>query len=390
MHKLSICYVAFNYFPGQGLTEIYEFSRKIKEAGHNVYVIAAARQSEKIFEVVDGVKVIKIPVKTTKRKSLETLRFNLLASRVLLKMIVTNHIEIIHVFSYAFAVLIKLATFPSSRRVKWVYDIRSGPLEDRTKSSLIYKLVKILLRLESSLFNKTFVIDEAVKDEVLGHHTKKEIVIVPLGVDFEIFKPYGKNRSLLRGYDIREKDIILVYLGSLGKMRRLEKLIFAFKKACLEVKNLRLMVLGEGDDLQHLKTITKKLLLSDKVFFTGYINFSEVPKYLSAADIGISYVPIIPCFDAQPPIKTVEYLACSLPVIATSTKGNCLFINHKENGFLTKGDPDSLSKAMIRLCRNVNLRQKLAKNARTSIIQYDWRTIVKEKILPAYRKVLDD
>ena len=77
------------------------------------------------------------------------------------EMLKKNHIDVVHVFSYAFSVLIKLGLFwsLSARNVKWVYDVRSGPLEGREKPTLIYHLVKKLLKFESTFFDATFVID---------------------------------------------------------------------------------------------------------------------------------------------------------------------------------------------------------------------------------------
>lgn len=382
--KLSICYVAFSHYPGQGSTAVFEFSRNMAKRGHKVHVIAAAKPNEKTFEVVEKVVVRRIRVKTLKRRSLETLKFNILASRMLSKIIESHHVEIVHVFAYTSAFLIKF----TSRKAKWIYDIRSGPIEDRKKPSLLYQLGKKILKFESMFFDAIFIIDEAVKKEILGYNVPKKIFIAPLGADFQSFKPNGKNRTLLSGYGIQEKDIVLVYLGSISQKRRLVNLIQAMWKSSIKIQNLRLIILGEGGELKRLKLLAKKLSISGKIFFLGYIQYSEVPRFLLAADVAISYIPIVPAFNSQPSGKTVEYLACSLPVIATNTKGNRRFVINGINGVLCEDDPDSLSKAIIKLCLDVGFRNKLATNARHSIADYDWRTIVKEKILPAYRKVL--
>ena len=39
-----------------------EFSKKLKEMGHDVYVIAAGRNNERSFDVIDGVQITRIPV----------------------------------------------------------------------------------------------------------------------------------------------------------------------------------------------------------------------------------------------------------------------------------------------------------------------------------------
>jgi len=301
-----------------------------------------------------------------------------------------NHIDVVHIFSYTSSVLIRLMMlwFPRARNVKWVYDIRSGPLEGREKPSRIYNLAKKLLSLESTFFDATFFIDENVKSEILGNNSKKELFIAPSGADLLSSKRTTEDRSLLSKYCLEEKDIILVYSGNVSSRRKLSNLILAFWKAHMIVENLRLMILGEGDDLNHLKSLADDLSISDKVLFLGYVDYAEVPKFLSIADIAVSYVPIVPSYDAQPPVKTVEYLACSLPVIATSTKGNKRFIVHEWNGLLTDDDSSSLSKAIVRLSQEQNLREKLSQNAKSSVKDYDWRTIVNRRILPAYQRII--
>jgi len=384
MDKISVCYLSFNYYPGQGVTAFYEFSRKMRDKGHKIYVIAAARSDEKTFEVLDGIVIIRIPVKTTRKRSLESLRFNLIASRFIANI---PDLNIVHIFSYSFSFLVKLGSFYTSNKIKWVYDIRSGPLENKNTSSKIYKLVKFLIILESSLFNITFVISNELKNHIFGHNARKTVFIIPTGVDLNIFKKNINNNLLKENY-IKGKDIILVYLGSLSHRRRLKNLILAFSKSSMKIVNLKLFIIGNGDNIKYLKMLSKRLSISEKIYFIGYIDYFEVPKYISIADIAISYIPIIPSYDAQPPTKTIEYLACSLPVIATNTKGNQRFIVNGENGLLVGDDPDSVSKAIILLCEDIDFRKKLVKNTRSSIIEYDWRTIVEKKLLPAYIELL--
>ena len=71
MEKLTLCYVSFNYYPTQGLVVFSEFPRKLKELGHRIYVVCAARENETLFTNVKGICIIRIPVKTTKKRSLE-------------------------------------------------------------------------------------------------------------------------------------------------------------------------------------------------------------------------------------------------------------------------------------------------------------------------------
>lgn len=378
MERLSVCYISFSYYPGQGATALFEYSRNLARMGHEIYVIAATKRREEIYENVDKVVVRRIPVKTTKRRSLENIKFSYLARRVLAAMIKVNPPDIVHIFSYGSSFLIRLGNNPS-KQIKWVHDIRSGSIGGFPWHSL----GKGVQRFESTLFDATFVIDKAT----IGYRSGSKVFVAPIGVNLETFCP-AHSRQVLSRYGVQEKDVVLVYSGSLGSQRKIENLIYAFWKASRTVENLRLVFLGVGENLNRLKLLTEKLEISDKVLFLGYVDYRQMPEFLSAADIAMSYVPIVSAYDRQPPQKTIEYLACSLPVIATETIGNKQFIIHEGNGLLTKDNANSLSEAIVRLSQDARLRKTLAQKARPSVKDYDWREIAHRKILPAYRRIL--
>jgi glycosyltransferase involved in cell wall biosynthesis len=346
-------------------------------------VIAAGKLNEKTREMIDGVKVYRIPVRTTKKLSLENVWFTFRASKLLYSLIIRNEIQLVHVFSYFLAVLLKLWTYPTSMSVKWIYDVRSGPLFGNIFSSFGKKILTI----EALFFDKIFIINEMVQNDLFGKNANSDIVVIPSGVDIQRNSPENSRRFLMK-YGILTNDIVLVYLGSLNSKRKLQNLIVAFFKALKQIQNLKLIFIGEGEDHFSLNDLTNKLSISNKVFFLGYLDYRDVPMILSAANIAISYVPITPAFDAQPPTKTIEYLSCSLPVIATGTRGNKEIIKHEINGLISKDDPYSLSEEIIRLCLDISLQNKLSTNARASIDKYDWHKIVEEKILPNYLEVL--
>jgi glycosyltransferase involved in cell wall biosynthesis len=111
---------------------------------------------------------------------------------------------------------------------------------------------------------------------------------------------------------------------------------------------------------------------------------------LNAADIGISYVPKTPQYDPQPPLKTVEFLACGLPTIATDTVGNRVFIRNEYNGLLIDDTVESLSNAIVKLVTDTSLRTKFASVSRQSVRKYDWQNIVEKKLIPIYRWIISN
>jgi len=80
------------------------------------------------------------------------------------------------------------------------------------------------------------------------------------------------------------------------------------------------------------------------------------------------------------PVKVFEYLAMAKPVIATNLKGVSQIVKHEGNGLLIEpDDPEAMAKAILRIYQDEKLREKLRRNARKSVLQYDW-DIINEKI----------
>ena len=148
------------------------------------------------------------------------------------------------------------------------------------------------------------------------------------------------------------------------------------------------MLIGDGLLLPQLRALACDLQVDKRIIWTGGVDYSAVVPYLNTADLALAYVPQNSQFNLQPPLKTVEFLACGLPTVATATKGNQRFIIHEHNGLLAEDDAVALSEGILRLVTDTALRRRIAETARCSVQQYDWRTIVAERLMPFYQEVL--
>jgi len=118
-------------------------------------------------------------------------------------------------------------------------------------------------------------------------------------------------------------------VGGLHESRELDTLISAYGK--VDGPTTRLLVIGDGRDRTALEAHAASIGLEDEVTFTGSIPHSEIPSHLAALDIGLAWIPDRPQYRNQPPLKTVEYLAAGLPVIATPTPGNLEFCSSRNS-----------------------------------------------------------
>lgn len=377
---MKICYIQFTYYLEQGNIDTYEYARILSDLGNTVHVIAVGRKGEEREDEIHGIKIHRIHFPLKKRRFLSFLFFLKAVKELNNLERMTGNFDIVHVYMSLGSCVVPLF---GTRKQKYILGVRSGGITGRMWAFV----AKVIINIESTVFDKVIVLDEGLARTLFGK--RQDISIVPLGADFERFR-FKKDTNMRETLGISENDIIFCYVGSVHKKRNLKNVISAFNVVTTQFENTKLLIVGEGENLENLRQLVRTLRLEDKVIFTGYVDYHMVPDVMNTATIAISYVPITPEYDHQPPLKTVEYMACELPTIATNTSGNRRFIQDEYNGILSLDDITSLSGAMIRLVRDRELREKLRKNARSSIREYDWKNIVETRLIPVYRGLLKD
>lgn len=359
--KLNILLVTFNSFPAQGATASYEYARTLSQEGHQVQVVAAGQREQKNSH--ENVHMHTIPVKTTKRISNSNLNFTHKARGKIQEIEKTSPIDIIHVLYYGGCSRLKT----KETHAKWICDIRSGS----TKNTALYNIWKEIEKRETENFDQVFYIDPSIAQT-------KSYKIIPLGVNTQLFKPQHSKKT--------PPPHILVYSGSLAKPRKIHALIETMK--ILQESPVKLKIIGDGDDRRRLESYTDKLGLNNKIEFTGYIKYQKVPQQISTSHIGLSYVPKTPAYENQPPLKALEYLASGLPVIATNTNGNKLYVKDDYNGLIVQDSPEEIAQATVKLINSKELYQRLLKNTEKSIQNHKWQSIIKNQLLPAYYSLI--
>lgn len=370
---MKVCHIGFSRYPGVGSISMYEHSTNLAALGLDIQVIAAGEEKEE--KRIDNLNVFLAKSPSVKKLSFYPLLFMYVALSYL-KKFPDKEFDIIHVYYFPgcffFPLLLK------NKGKKWVFFTPSGPIRGGFTSRIGWRMQTF----ESRFFDHIILRDESHKPQFA--YRKDEITIVPIGADLNVFSP--GTSSVREEYGIDPSIFLFLYAGNLLPVRKIETLIDALK-IVLKTKKTALMVMGDGGT-ERLEQYAKDVGIKDHIIFTGEVPFTDVPAYMRCCDIFLSYVPITPEFDIQPPLKTVEALACGLSVIATDTLGNRRFITHKENGYLTGDDAASVADSMLELMEDEALRQKLKMNARPSAADHDWGAIVKDNLLPAYKKVL--
>lgn len=121
---------------------------------------------------------------------------------------------------------------------------------------------------------------------------------------------------------LRDGSFLCVYLGIMGPQDGVELVIRAADVIVNEMgrEDCQFALLGFGDCLEELRSLTSELGLQDWVSFTGRADDAMIRSYLSTADLGLSPDPKTPFNNLSTMNKTLEYMAFGLPVLALDLK----------------------------------------------------------------------
>jgi glycosyltransferase involved in cell wall biosynthesis len=249
-------------------------------------------------------------------------------------------------------------------RRRFVLDIRTGSI---AQNPLQRRWQDLLVRVESLGFRHVTVISTSLarKLDLAQAH------LLPLGADPVATSP--KEFSALH----------LLYVGTLHG-RHLEDTLTAFHRFYLAVgctAEMTYDILGDGlpGERNRLRAWVKDHGLENVVSLPGFVPHGALARYYEKCNVGVSYIPINPIYDCQPPTKTFEYLLAGLPVIATNTSENAAVIT-ADNGLLIDDTPEAFYEALQKL-RN-NRGSYSSDRIRTEALRYSWETIVRDNLVP--------
>jgi glycosyltransferase involved in cell wall biosynthesis len=267
------------------------------------------------------------------------------------------------------------------KRTRWIFHMISVSVD---KNPVRRFLQNKKSKFESRFFDAIITSNEYIRNKMLGKKWRRSVYLVPIGVNCGQFSspdPH-KIQILQNQWRIKPKERILIYVGTLSG-RNLSILIHAFKRVTEHHEGVRLFLVGEGEEKEKLHRLVARLDISDRVVFTGYLAYQLVPAFLKLAQIAISPIPKNDIYNIQPPLKTLEYIASGLPIIATDTVANRIFIKDGVNGILVSDDEESIFNGI-----DEKLRSSLSSNAKISAGSFDWEVSVQKSLEPAYCDVL--
>lgn len=169
------------------------------------------------------------------------------------------------------------------------------------------------------LCNHMVVVSEHVEEKFLKvGYSEEKITIIRNGASDCFFSNYSDSavQELREEFGLEDSKIF-GYLGTLKPQSSLMKFIPVFQQIS-ESEDVKLVIVGDGSLRSDLEKQVKSCDISEKVIFTGMIDYSDVPDYLQIFDIAVLPLEDNEHNRGRCSVKMFEYMAAGLPIIADS------------------------------------------------------------------------
>jgi glycosyltransferase involved in cell wall biosynthesis len=147
-----------------------------------------------------------------------------------------------------------------------------------------------------------------------------KLIYIPNGVDTNKFSP-GKSKFEKKFQNHK----LIVYFGRLHYQKNVDLLIRSFKFVKEKIENVKLIIIGTGNEFDKLKAMSS----NDKdITMTGFVSDEDLIDYLRVAD-----VVVFPSRGENASFTLMEAMACELPVVS-SDAGNAKKILRDGRGII--------------------------------------------------------
>ena len=215
--------------------------------------------------------------------------------------------------------------------------------------------------------NYVLVANEETKKIVeKEYHVKTEnMFIIPNGVDLSLFKK-SEYRNQMK----------IIFTGAMYYHRGLDILLDSIPKIIMKFPDVKFVLIGNGAEMENLKQIVEEQKIENNIEFKGWIDRKNIPKNIQDAILGIGPLRLTEVTKGALPIKVLEYMASSLPIIAKKGTLSREILKDKENGFLIENS-EELSEKIILLLKDEKMVNSMGQKSFEIVQQYSWNNVVK-------------
>ena len=399
-----------NYYPGD--PRVRNESQVLLAAGYQVVVVALRAPGQPLSEVVNGVRVYRLPKlvlfeKTPVSNPSWFQRFWLKVRAVLgyvceymyftfgcfsasVYVALRHGFDVIHahnppdtlfLVAAPYKLLGKKFVFDHHDLCPELYQSRYGARRDLFASCL-----QLAEKCSLKLADITIATNASYKATHLqrGGRKSEEVFIVRNGPNSLRMKIEPPSERL-----VQMNKTILCYIGSLNPQDGVDYLLRSLHHLAyvLGREDFYCVIMGQGDSLHSLRALAHELKLDGFIELTGFIPDADLLANLSAADICMDPDPSSPLNDVSTWIKIMEYMAYGKPIVSYDLK-ETRFSAQDAALYVEPNNEAKFAGAIVTLMDRPVLRKKMGEFGRERVERELQWSVVSQELVRAYETLL--
>lgn len=235
----------------------------------------------------------------------------------------------------------------------------------RQRSMLLKPLARIVDRWVFSTASLLTPVSSNLKTELMQFYGVPEhkILVLPNAADPKQFLLNASQKT-------ESTEQIIGFVGGFYPWHGLSLLLDAYSEIAPQFPKARIMLIGDGPEIDNVKNKIATLGLSDRVQFVGRVAHDELPLLMAQFYIGV----MPDSNDYGSPMKIFEYMALGIPVVAPDYGPIRDVIEDGKQGLIfQRKNQHSLAASLKKILSVPLLAQQMGKAGRNSIEQeHNW------------------
>ncbi|MEZ5335340.1 MAG: glycosyltransferase family 4 protein [Methanolobus sp.] len=347
--KKNVCMIAYRPLP-KFMNRI-KVARSVYDADYSVDFICPKENGESSHDVIEDINVYRTKDSFGEWDSYLQLLGNYLLFCIrsfflILKLNKEKKYSYFHVHTPPDFLIVAALPFKLLYRTKIILDLHDM-LPESVGSNLKGTTGKMCLGLANGIEKVSIIFSDAV---ICTNEHDKEIVLSRNKIDenkiYVVMNVPNLNQNGLthatkKDFDLEDKFVVL-FEGTIWERRGIQTVVEAVDLLQNKIPILFLIV-GDGPYLDQLTEITDKKGLSSHVKFTGWVNQTDLSRYISISDVGVIPFLRTKVNERGVPNKLFEYTVHEKPVCASNLKGMNSTFSKEEVIFFEPGNAEDLS-----------------------------------------------
>jgi N-acetyl-alpha-D-glucosaminyl L-malate synthase BshA len=362
--QLKIGVVCYPTFGGSGIVAT-ELGKAFAERGHEVHFITYSKPvrmdmfTENMF--YHEVSVSDYPL-------FEYAPYELLLSSKLVDVAISQQLDLLHVH---YAIPHASAAYSAKQILKsrdidlpFITTLHGTDITLLGKDKSYQPVIEFAINQSDAV---TAVSESLKEDTYRFFKVDKNIKVIPNFVDFSLYKN-GVDANLRSSF-ASEDERIITHISNFRKLKRVDDVIHIFEGIQQNI-SAKLLMVGEGPELEGVRALAKSKGLEDKIFFLG--KSKRIEQITQISDLFL-----LPSETESFGLVALEAMASSVPVVSSNVGGLPEVNIEGKTGFLRPvGDIDSMTSAALTILKDETSLNQFKKNALKHAKTFDLDTIV--------------